>query len=328
MRRHLILCIVCAFVFPRARAEQARTLVVAADKSGDFVSVQAAIDSIPANSAAPTIICIKPGTYKERISVPRGKPHVSFIGEDAATTVLTEGWYSGTLDENGKPAGTFKSASTFIFAEDFTAENITFENTFGRIAPNNQAQALAIHISGDRATFRKCRFLGWQDTVLADAGRHYFEDCFIAGHVDFIFGAAVVWFEKCTIHCRASGYITAASTPAEQPFGFVFHRCRVTSDDQKPSFLGRPWRSHAAVTWLNTELCAQIQPAGWDNWSDASREKTARFAEYQSTGPGANAARRATWARQLSDEGAKTITAQFVLKGTDGWNPANAKDAK
>src|SRR6266404_937790 len=122
---------ICVLALLDARADEARTVVVAADKSGDFVSVQAAIDSIPGNSAVRTIIRIKPGAYKERISVPREKARVSFVGDNAATTILTEDWYSGSLDEHGKPAGTFKSASTFIFADDFSAENITFENTFG-----------------------------------------------------------------------------------------------------------------------------------------------------------------------------------------------------
>lgn len=172
MLRHFVVCALCALALPDAHSEEARTVVVAADQSGDFVSVQVALDSIPNHTAIRTVIRIKPGTYKERIAVPRGKPHVSFLGDDAATTILTEGWSANTLDEHGQPVGTFNSASTFIFADDFGAENITFENTFGGTAPNNQAQALAIHIAGDRAVFRKCRFLGWQDTVLALAGRH------------------------------------------------------------------------------------------------------------------------------------------------------------
>ena len=304
-------------------AEQ--VLTVAADGSGQYKTVQEAIMVVPVGSATnPVVIRIKPGTYKELIYVQREKRFFRLVGEDAATTVLTFDLNANLLGKDGKPIGTFRTPSTLIDADDFTAENLTFENSAGAVG-----QALAIRIDGDRVTFRRCRFLGWQDTILANRGRHYFEDCYIAGHVDFIFGAATCFFERCQIHCLKSGYITAASTPEEQRFGFVFANCKITgaAPDVK-TFLGRPWRPYSATTFLNTEMSDVVRPAGWDNWQKPEREQTARYAEFHSTGPGASPTERAKWSRQLSAEEAKGITAETVLRGADGWNPAKAAPPK
>ena len=218
-------------------------LVVAADGSGQFETVQEAIMAVPAGSPTnPVIIHIKPGVYKELIYVQREKRFFHLVGEDPEKTVLTQGLYANVTGPDGKAIGTFRTPTTMIDADDFTAENITFENRAGPVG-----QALAIRIDGDRSVFRNCRFLGWQDTILANRGRHYFEECYIAGHVDFIFGGATAFFEKCHIHCLRDGYITAASTPENQPFGFVFSNCRITGETNSvKTYLGRPWRLHAA----------------------------------------------------------------------------------
>src|SRR6266404_1180700 len=180
--------------------------------------------------------------------------------------------------------GTFRTPSTIIDADDFTVENITFENSAGPVG-----QALALRVDGDRVVFRNCRFLGWQDTILLNHGRQYFEGCYIAGHVDFIFGGATAFFERCHIHCLKDGYITAASTPDNQPFGFVFSNCEITGESGSVrTYLGRPWRPFASVVFLNTEMSATVRPVGWNNWSQPEREKTARYAEFNSTGPGAD----------------------------------------
>ena len=158
--------------------------------------------------------------------------------------MLTFDLHANLTGLDGKPIGTFRTPSTVIDADDFTAENITFENSAGPVG-----QALAIRVDGDRATFRKCRFVGWQDTLFLNRGRHYFEGCYIDGHVDFIFGGATAWFERCRIHCRRDGYITAASTPVNAPHGFVFSHCRVTGEPGVKTYLGRPWRAYSAVAY-------------------------------------------------------------------------------
>ena len=292
---------------------------VAADGSGQFKSVQEAINAAPQITGPDKrwVINIKPGIYKELIYVQREKRFISLVGQDAEKTILTYDLHANMRGSDGKPIGTFRTASTTIDADDFTAENITFENSAGPVG-----QALAIRIDGDRVVFRHCRFLGWQDTILANRGRHYFEGCYITGHVDFIFGGATVFFEKCHIHCLRDGYITAASTPDSQPFGFVFSNCKITGQSpQVKTYLGRPWRAYASVAFLNTEMSETVRPEGWHNWGYSNREKTARYAEFHSTGPGANPRARVPWARQLSEAEAQIMTVEKVLGGADGWNP-------
>lgn len=306
------------------RASEAKAFqtdaTVAPNGDGQFKSIQDAINAAPqtTSSTRPWTIRIKPGIYKENIYVQREKRFVRLVGDDAAKTILTYDLNANMLGKDGKPIGTFRTPSTVIDADDFTAENLTFENSAGPVG-----QALAIRIDGDRATFRKCRFLGWQDTILANRGRHYFEDCYIAGHVDFIFGGATVFFERCHIHCLRNGYITAASTPTEQPFGFVFSHCKITGETPEvKTYLGRPWRAFASVIFLNTEMSEVVRPVGWHNWDKPDREKTTRYSEFKSTGPGGQQQGRVSWSTQLSPAVARSITAAKVLGGVDKWNPA------
>jgi pectinesterase len=302
-----------------ASASAQTNLYVSADGSNQFKTVQEAINAVPQDTSLtnPCIIHIKAGTYKELIQAQREKRFVRLVGENAEATVLTYNLNAKMPGLDGKPIGTFRTPSTIIDADDFTAENLTFENSAGPVG-----QALAIRVDGDRVVFRNCRFLGWQDTILLNRGRQCFEGCYVAGHVDFIFGGATAFFEKCHIHCLTNGYITAASTPQEQPFGFVFSNCRITGESPGVrTYLGRPWRPFSSVTYLNTEMSGVIQPAGWNNWRDPARENTVRHAEFNSTGPGADPKARVSWARQLTPEQAKAITVEKVLGGADGWNP-------
>jgi len=311
------LAFVVAGVCPSVPAQT--NLYVSLDGSNQFKTVQEAINAVPQNTSPtnPCFIHIKPGSYKELLHVQREKRYVHLVGEDAEKTVLTYNLNAKMLGPDGKPMGTFRTPSTVIDADDFTAENLAFENSAGPVG-----QALALRVDGDRVVFRNCRFLGWQDTILLNRGRQYFEGCYIAGHVDFIFGGATALFEKCHIHCLTNGYITAASTPLEQPFGFVFSNCRITGESPGvKTYFGRPWRAYSSVTYLNTEMSGVVQPVGWNNWRDPTREKTARYAEFNSTGPGANPKTRVAWARQLTPEEAKAITVERVLGGVDGWNP-------
>lgn len=319
MERTLTVLAIVALILTICSSSRAETTVtVAADGSGQFTKIQDAIMSVPNGTAAnPVFIRIKPGTYKELIYVQREKRFFHLVGEDAKTTILTFDLHANLRGNDGKPIGTFRTPSTTIDADDFTAENLTFENSAGPVG-----QALAIRVDGDRATFRNCRFLGNQDTILLNRGRQYFEDCYIEGTTDFIFGGATAFFENCDIHCLKSSFITAAATPDFQPFGFVFRNCRVTVEPNEKMYLGRPWRDFAAVTFLNCELPAEIRPAGWHNWDQPKRESTARYAEFGNTGPGANTAERVKWSRQLSDSEASQITPETVLRGSDDWSPA------
>ena len=323
MNRLLSLALgVWIFAGPHLNAQT--NLWVAADGSAPFKSVQAAVMSVPsASNTNPVIIHIKPGVYKELIYLQREKRFFKLVGESATNTVLTFGLYAGLTNFDGRQIGTFHTPSTTIDADDFTAENLTFENSAGAIG-----QALAIRVDGDRASFRNCRFLGWQDTILLNRGRQYFENCYIAGAVDFIFGAATAWFEKCHINCLGSGYITAASTPVDEPFGFVFANCKISG--AKPdvkTFLGRPWRVYASTIYLNTVMSGVVRPEGWNDWKNLEAHATARYAEYNNTGPGASWTTRPDWIKQLTGAEAEKITVEKVLGGADGWNPIAVQNA-
>jgi pectinesterase len=312
------LCLPTLVVLLAGKPLAAQThLVVAPDGSGQFKTVQEAIMAVPSGSREnPVVIHIKPGIYKELIYLQREKSFFKLVGENPTNTILTFNLYAGITNAEGKPIGTFKTPSTTIDADDFTAENLTFENSAGPVG-----QALAIRVDGDRATFRNCRFLGWQDTILLNRGRQYFENCYICGHVDFIFGAATAWFEKCEIHSLRDGYLTAASTPVDQPFGFVFSNCKITGEPDVKTYLGRPWRIYASTIYLNCEMSEVVRPEGWNDWKKPETHQTARYAEFNSTGPGANPKARADWTKQLTEVEASAITPVKVLGGPDGWNP-------
>jgi pectinesterase len=300
-------------------------LVVAADGSAKYRTVQEAVMAVPAGTPdSPVIIRIKPGTYKELVYVQREKRFFKLVGEDASKTVITFDLNANLKGLDGKPIGTFRTPTVQVDADDFTAENITFENAAGPVG-----QALALRVDGDRVVFRNCRFLGWQDTIFINRGRLYFENCYITGHVDFIFGGATAFFERCHIHALKDGYLTAASTPDNALFGFVFSRCKVTGETSAvKTYLGRPWRAYSAVTFIETEMSEVVRPEGWHNWNFPEREKTVRYAEFGSKGAGAKPDARVAWARRLTKSDVKSITPEKVLAGYDGWNPKTGQIRK
>jgi pectinesterase len=326
----LILLISLASV---GRAE-AQPITVAADGSGDFKTVQAAVDSIPANNSERRVILIKPGTYKERIVVPKEKPLITIRGTDSdpAKTVLTNDWNASyTPPAATRPVGTSGSASTNIAGSDFIAEDITFENSAG-----DHGQALAIKTMGDRMAFRNCRFLGWQDTLCADSGRQYFVNCHVEGRVDFIFGGATAVFDHCIIHSKNGGYVTAARTKPELPFGYVFLDCTLTGDET-PTFLGRPWQwdrgSKAAVAFIRCKIGPHIRAEGWNKWDLKDKPNlnpvdNTRYSEFGSMtldGKPLDISSRADWSHQLAPEVAARYTVANILGGEDHWDPAAMK---
>ena len=293
--------------------------IVAADGSAPFHTIQEAVNAVPQSTTAERrwVILVRPGRYRELVYVQREKRFVSLVGEDPVTTVVTYDLHANMTGLDGRPIGTFRTPTAVIDADDFAAENLTFENAAGPVA-----QALAIRVDGDRAVFRNCRFLGWQDTIFLNRGRQYFEDSFIAGHVDFIFGGATAFFERCHVHAWRDGYITAAATPPEARFGFVFSHATITG--QTPDvrvYLGRPWRDFAAVAFVDTAMSNVVRPEGWHNWDRPEREQTVRYGERGSSGTGATPDRRVRWAASLSADEASHLTSVEVLGGQDRWDP-------
>ena len=288
--------------------------VVAADGSGDFASVQRAVDHVldrGPSTVTRVILEIRAGVYRERVKIPRDRPNLTLRGADAASTLIAASMSAG------QAGGTFFSPIVEIDGDGFAAENISFENTFGT---GSQAVALSIH--SDRAVFSRCRFLGWQDTLYAASGRQYYRDCRIEGHVDFIFGNAAAVFDHCEVHSRASGYVAAQSrTRPDELTGFVFRDCRLTGAPDAQVFLARPWRSCSRVVFVDCWMGRQIRAEGWNNWGNPANEETAWFGEFGCVGPGATPEKRAHWARTITPAEAASFQPVVFLRGTDDWHP-------
>ena len=291
-------------------------LVVAKDGSGDFFTVQDAINAVPDyRKNSRTTILVKEGTYKEKVIIPASKNAVSLIGEGNVKITFDD--YASKPDIFGEEKGTSGSSSCYIYAPDFYAENITFENSSGPVG-----QAVACFVSADRAYFKKCRFLGFQDTLYTygKGCRQYYDECYIEGTVDFIFGWSVAVFNRCHIHSVGNGYLTAPSTDKGQKYGYAFYDCDITAnDDVEKVYLSRPWRPYAKAVFIRCNMGRHILPEGWNNWRKVENEKTVFYAEYQSKGEGAAPKKRAAYSRQLKSLDGYSM--EEVLSGNDGWNP-------
>lgn len=302
-----------------ALADYARyyDLVVAKDGSGDFFTVQEAIDAIPSYRNKETSVYIRKGKYKERLLLPNDKNRVTFIGEDTENTILTSDDYAQKKNRFGENMGTSGSAGFYIYGNDFTATGLTFENSAGPVG-----QAVAVLTMGDRMVFRKCRFLGNQDTFYtkAENTRVYCEDCYIEGTVDFIFGKATAVFNRCHICSKSDAYVTAAATPKEQEYGYLFYQCTLTAaPGVKAVYLGRPWRPYAKVAYVECSMDGHIRPEGWDNWGKLENEKTTEYVEIDNRGEGAVLSGRVSWMKKPLKK--KSYTMEAYLKGKDGFYP-------
>ena len=294
-----------------------KKIVVDAEGKGKYKTLQAALDAIPSNSNHATIIYIKKGTYKEKLIVDATKNNITLIGDDKANTILTYDDHAGTRLLNGDTLNTWTCATFVVYGNNFHAEQITFQNNAGFTA----GQAVALRIEGNRASFKDCNFIGFQDVLfLSGSGvKHYFENCYIEGTTDFIFGAATAVFNKCHIHSKKNSHVTAASTNSIIPFGFVFFDCKLTADSNVNKVsLGRPWSPTASVTYIRCELGKHIIAEGWNNWKNPANEATARYAEYKNVGPGADTNKRVSWSKQLTEAELNRFSMENIL---GAWTP-------
>ena len=293
-------------------------IIVVQDGSGNYKTVQQAFDAVPFNNKKPVTIFVKNGIYKEKLHLDSAKNFVTLVGEDKFNTILTYDDHTGKVSPKGDTINTRTSASFMMKANDFTAKNITFQNDAGY----NAGQAVGLESDGDKASFYNCRIIGNQDILFTnnDNSRQYFQDCYIEGTTDFIFGSSTAWFEHCHIHSKKNSHITAASTPQTHPFGYVFNDCVLTGDTTLHGVsLGRPWRPYSNVAYIHCYIGQQVKPEGWSNWNNTENYKTTRYAEYKNYGPGANISSRVSWSRQLTDEEIKKLTVKNVL----GWEPSD-----
>lgn len=298
------------------QVKPAYDFIVAQDGSGNFRTIQEAINAVPDLRKNTTTIFIKNGIYKEKLTLPPTKVMVKLIGENAESTVLTFDDYAQKKNRFGEEIGTSGSASFFEYGDDFTAENITFRNSSGPVG-----QAVAVRVDGDRVRFINCRFLGFQDTLYphGEKSHQLYQRCYIEGTVDFIFGWSTAIFDSCTIFCKKGGYVTAPSTLPETQYGFVFLDCKITGDAPDSSFyLGRPWRAYAKSVFIRCYLDKHIKSAGWHNWSKPEAEKNSYFAEYKCYGPGSQTSKRVPWSHQLTDKEAQEYSLDKLL---ENWKP-------
>lgn len=296
------------------------TIFVARDGTGQFRNVDDAIEVCRAFMEYHKVIFVKRGVYKEKLIIPSWLDNIEICGEDRDNTIITFDDHANIkLPGTDKGMGTFRTYTLKIEGNGITLKNITIENNAARLG-----QAVALHTEGDRLVFVNCRFLGNQDTIYTGkAGtRLYFRDCYIEGTTDFIFGPSTAWFENCEIFSKVNSYVTAASTPADQSYGYIFNRCRLTaSPEAQKVYLGRPWRPYAYTLFMNCELGGHIRPEGWENWRNPENEKTARYMESGNTGEGAAKDKRVAWSRQLTKKEAQGITLETVFKQSTSWIP-------
>ena len=327
----LMLCLV---LMPLSQASAASpfdnpdTIVVARDGTGQFRTVDEAVEVCRAFMDYHKVIYIKKGTYKEKLIIPQWLQNIELCGEDRDQTIITYDDHANIpspITHHPSPntqhptIGTFRTYTLKIEGNDITLKNLTVENNSARLG-----QAVALHTEGDRLTFVNCRFLGHQDTVYTGVAntRLYFKECYIEGTTDFIFGPSTAWFEQCSIHCKANSYITAASTPKDVAYGYIFNKCTVTvADGIDHVYLGRPWRDYAYTLFIGCKLPSQIRPEGWHHWREEAKQ-TARYLEYNNRGEGAATEQRATWSRQLKAKEAKRVTKEKVFAINNDWTPA------
>ena len=294
--------------------ERQDTIVVSRDGTGNFRTLQEAIESARAFMDYTVTIYVRNGVYKEKVIVPSWVENIDIIGEDRDKTIIT---YDDHANIN--KMGTFRTYTVKVEGSDITFKNLTIENNAAQLG-----QAVALHTEGDRLKFINCRILGNQDTIYTGAKftRLYFKDCYIDGTTDFIFGPSTALFEDCIIHSKRNSYVTAASTPKEAKYGYVFKHCKLTAEPGVDKvYLGRPWRPYAYTLFIECELGKHIVSAGWHNWGKQSNEETARYMEYKNTGEGANASERVAWSKQLTKKEAETVTVDAIFRTQSDWNP-------
>ncbi|HEY9363193.1 MAG TPA: pectinesterase family protein [Chitinophagaceae bacterium] len=306
-----------SFTLSKPKPVNKYDFIVAKDGSGNFTNIESAIEACKSFPYSRIKIFIKNGVYHEKVTIPSWNTKISLIGENKDSVIITFGDYFKKINKG--PNSTFYTATLLVQGNDFHAENITIENSAGPVG-----QAIALAVEADRCSFVNCRLIGNQDTLYAagENARQYFNNCYIEGTTDFIFGEATAVFENCIIKSKADSYITAASTPQGVSYGFVFKNCELqAAPGVNKVYLGRPWRKYARTVFINCKMGAFIRSEGWDNWKNTDNEKTVFYAEYKSSGTGANAKQRVPWSHQLISQQVGKYTLENIFSGIKAWNP-------
>jgi len=316
MRLLFFLFILVFGINPKVIASEKATFTVALDGSGDFTSIQKAINQCQSFPYEKITIFIKNGIYKEKIKVHEWNSNLQLIGESQEKTIITFDDYFAKIGLGRN--STFFTYTMLVEANDVLLKNLTIENSSG-----NVGQAIALSVTSTRVSVVNCKLLGNQDTLYASGiGKQFYKDCYIEGTVDFIFGSATAYFENCQLHSKSDSFITASSTPKDAEFGFIFNTCNITSDKNVSKvYLGRPWRIYAKTVFMNCNLGNHILQEGWQNWSKPEAEKFSFYAEFQNRGGGSDVNSRVKWSHQLSKKEAKKYTIRTIL-----GDKSNSKD--
>lgn len=296
-------------------SDESATITVSQDGEGDYRTIQEAINSCRAFQTFDKVIYIKNGIYKEKVLIDSFFTHLHLIGESKDSTIIAFDDYAGKGN-----LGTFTSYTVKVLGDHTTIENLTIKNSSGEVG-----QAVALHVEGDCVVVKNCRILGNQDTLYTagQKSRQYYANCYIDGTTDYIFGAATAVFDDCILHSKRNSFITAASTPKDSQFGYIFRNCKLTADTGvEKVYLGRPWRDCAQVVFISCAMGDHIASEGWHNWGQPKREKTAFYAEYKSTGPGAGPGERVKWSHQLSKRELREYTFDKIYRYCTEWSIA------
>lgn len=292
--------------------KKANYFIVALDGSGDFTKIQDAINACPSFPYEKVTVFLKNGVYNEKVRIPEWNTHLNLVGESKENTIIT-------FDDNFSKINTGRNSTFYTYTllvegDDFSASNLTIKNSSG-----DNGQAIALSLVANRAQISNCMILGNQDTLYLSGkeAKQYFKNCYIEGTTDFIFGSATALFENCEIHSIKNSYITAASTPQDTTFGFVFKNCKLTAEPAATAvYLGRPWRIYAKTVYIDCDMGKHIRPEGWENWSKPEAEKNSFYAEYNCKGAGFQPAKRVSWSHQLQKKEAQKYTIENILKDT------------
>ncbi|KAK4262602.1 hypothetical protein QN277_028143 [Acacia crassicarpa] len=304
-----------------------RVITVDVNGTGQFRSVQAAVDAVPDNNRMNVVINISAGCYVEKVVVPATKSYITFQGAGRDVTVIE--WHDRASDPgpNGQQLRTYRTASVTVFANYFSARNISFKNTAPAPMPGMEGwQAAAFRISGDKAYFSGCGFYGAQDTLCDDAGRHYFKDCYIEGSIDFIFGNGRSMYKDCVMHSIATKFGSIAAHKrkyVDEKTGFAFVGCQVTGTG--PLYVGRALGQYSRIVYAYTYFDDIVTQEGWDDWNHVDKKnKTVFFGVYKCRGPGAAAARGVSFARELDFESAHPFLVKSFVNGRHWIAPSDA----
>lgn len=311
----LLLSLLIMPAFMLSAQDPGTRIVVAADSTGDYTTVGEALRKVRGDFDTPVTIFVKNGVYREKLLINATVNNLTIEGENPDSCIITWDDYASLRN-----MGTSATYTCKVEGNNITFRNITIENAAGPVG-----QAVAMHTIGDRIKFVNCRFLGNQDTLYTGGrnARLYFEDCYIEGTVDFIFGAATALFNNCHLHGKRDGYFTAASTAAETPVGYVFYKCKLTTAPEVTSmYLGRPWRPYASTYFIECDLDGAINPQGWHNWGNKENELTARYGEYGNNGNAASTDQRVLWSKIITAEEAKQLAdPDYIFTRVLKWNP-------